>query len=128
MTDIKAALQTPVGLLVGVLLVICLGIACGSLGHQYWICTTLAGERLEHRDYIERTAAAMSAAQVAALNKVDTTIGNQTELLKEMRREQASREASIVAAGNRIETIATALEWRAREFQKAALQYLREHE
>ena len=127
MADIKAVLQTPIGVLVSALIVICLAIAVGSLGHQYWLCTTLAGERRDHKSYIEGFAAKMNAAHIAALNKVDQTIEKQTAILNQMRNEQAEREGKIVSSGERIEAVAVALEWRAREFQKAALQYLREH-
>lgn len=125
MTDflkrILEAITTPQGLVV----VIALVLSCGAVGHSYWVCRNLRSEREGHETYMTGTAAEQSKQIIDALHKVELATQAQTEFNREMRRELAVREAAIAEMVKRIEAIALALEWRAREFQKAALTFMR---
>jgi hypothetical protein len=110
---------------VGMLCIFAVLVSVASLGHSYWVCTRLASERQSHKEYMESTSKTQNDLIVAAINTSTLAIQAQNNFTTEMRKELTAREAALIGAVERVEKIALALEWRAREFQKAALSHYR---
>lgn len=119
----------------GVIIVCCITALIGMGVHSFWVCTNLAKERLEHKLYIETTANNHTQLVIAALHEVRLATQAQTDFTKEMRRELALREQTIVNSASRLEGITMAvinkveaIDFQLREFRKAALAFYRKME
>lgn len=112
----------------GMVIVTLLAVTIGALGHGYWVCTTLAEERAEHRTYMNTTSEARHREMILALNASTAATNAQTQFNRELRHDLDRREGVIISATNKIEALLVSAEWQFREFRKAALAFVRAQE
>lgn len=99
-------------------------VVVGSCFHSYWVCTNLVAEREQHRDWLQNTYAELSKVTNDEIAAARMAIDRSTEFNKEMRRELDLRENRMALSTDKIEALAVALDWQAREFRKAALTFI----
>jgi hypothetical protein len=125
---VAQGLATPLGAAC-IIVVIASSVGLGiSVWHGFRVCTLLVSERNAHETWMQGKFVEHTKTTTDAIHTATLAIEKQTQFNETMRQELLLREQTIVETAKRIETVALALEWRAREFQKAALSFYRAQE
>jgi hypothetical protein len=125
---VAEGLATPLGAAC-IIVVIASSVGLGiSVWHGFRVCTLLVNERNAHETWMQGAFEEHTKTTTDAIHTATLAIDRQTQFNETMRRELEMREEEIKATANKVETIALALEWQAREFRKAALTFIRAQE